>query len=174
MYLERRAQGASEPRFSSDAAELGDRRIELAACLLDSDHGLVEPAAADLRQDDHERLRVSRESLASGRLPVERLADLGRHLAVGVEDGLVEASEGRVVLGIEVQPLGEGRHVDGAREVVAEAARLGDQAVGLGQPIEGFGVLRAPPEGRGLGGDLVVLAEQGRDPGGSQRPDSES
>ena len=50
--------------------EQPDRRVELAPRLLDRDHRLVEPAPADLGEDDHECLRVRWEPL--GRLGLGR------------------------------------------------------------------------------------------------------
>ena len=105
------AAGASEPLGAVGArparparrrsSRSRPRRLELAPRLLDPDHRLVQPAPADLGEDDHEPLRVRRQQVA--RLAARRRTPARTSLVTlpfDVDERLVEVAERRVVLGV--------------------------------------------------------------------------
>jgi hypothetical protein len=79
-----------------------------------------------------------------------------------------------VVLGVQVEPLAEGRDIDGRGQAVAEVPRVEDHPIRLREALEGLGVFAGPPEGGRIGRREVVVGEQAGDPRRGDRPDRKS
>ena len=106
------------------------RILQGPARLLDRGDRAVHPAPADVGHDHDQPTRVTRQPLLGGALRGDRLADVLGDPPADPVQGPLQLPQGRVVVGVAIQPLVQHAHVDGVREDVPEFAGGSDGLVG--------------------------------------------
>ena len=106
-------------------------------------------------------------------LQVERLADLRVHARARLDERRVQHPQGRVVVGVAVDPCPQRADVRGRREAVGQRARVGDRGVGGIELGDGALVLALRSQLRRCGRLLVVARQQRGHAGGVDRAPGE-